>query len=101
MGKVISENNTVCYHCGEECRGERIHFHEKDFCCVGCKSVFEILEQNELCTYYSITRSPGVSQQLPRVASYYDFLDDVMVLIGELWYIWWALVSALYLLCGV
>ncbi len=79
MGKVISENNTVCYHCGEECRGERIHFHEKDFCCVGCKSVFEILEQNELCTYYSITRSPGVSQQLPRVGSYYDFLDDASV----------------------
>ena len=67
---------TLCYHCGEKCSGTVIQYDEKEFCCTGCKSVFEILQNNNLCSYYTITQNPGVSQQRAHVNTYYDFLDE-------------------------
>ena len=32
-----------CFHCGQEIQKDRISFDEKEFCCNGCKSVYEIL----------------------------------------------------------
>jgi P-type Cu+ transporter len=47
----------------------------KPFCCVGCKSVFEILNDNNLCEYYSIEQRSGVSQKNSSTTAF-DFLDD-------------------------
>ena len=52
---------TECYHCGEDCIEEEILFDEKQFCCTGCKTVYEILDQNDLCNYYNIDSAPGIS----------------------------------------
>ncbi|MEM8901471.1 MAG: heavy metal translocating P-type ATPase metal-binding domain-containing protein, partial [Bacteroidota bacterium] len=41
-----------CYHCGESCPSPAIHLEEKYFCCDGCKTVYEILNAHDLCTYY-------------------------------------------------
>jgi len=77
MGKTISISSTVCYHCGEACLSTIIRFDDKDFCCSGCKSVYDILQQNQLCNYYNITQNPGISQQRVHFNTYYDFLDEV------------------------
>lgn len=48
----------VCYHCGAECR-EEIKHDEHSFCCEGCRLVYDLLRDNNLCTYYSLTEQPG------------------------------------------
>lgn len=40
-----------CAHCGEPCLPKKDSIHS--FCCEGCQSVYEILEKNNLCAYYS------------------------------------------------
>lgn len=77
---VSTDVQATCYHCGEKCTGAVIHFDEKEFCCTGCKAVFEILQNNNLCNYYSITQNPGVSQQRAHVNTYFDFLDEQHVI---------------------
>lgn len=70
---------TTCYHCGEICIGPILEFNEKLFCCNGCKSVYEILQEHNLCGYYTLTPNPGVSQQRTHLNTFYDFLDEALV----------------------
>lgn len=51
-----------CYHCGLDCDNTTKDFiiDDKVFCCLGCKSVFEILTQNNLEEYYKLNSFPGV-----------------------------------------
>ncbi|HAW19584.1 MAG TPA: hypothetical protein DCX14_05315 [Flavobacteriales bacterium] len=39
-----SKQITTCFHCGEDCQDEVIHHHDHDFCCVGCRTVYTLLE---------------------------------------------------------
>ncbi|MFH1525456.1 MAG: heavy metal translocating P-type ATPase metal-binding domain-containing protein [Bacteroidota bacterium] len=70
----ISEKVT-CFHCGLECENKEISIAEKYFCCNGCKTVYEILEANNLCNYYSIDEKPGKTQK-QNIKRNFDFLDD-------------------------
>jgi Cu+-exporting ATPase len=38
--------------------------HDKNFCCDGCKMVFEILNKNGMCDYYNIANTPGINQRI-------------------------------------
>ncbi len=67
---------TTCYHCGETCSDEDISIEEKRFCCQGCKTVYEILNKVELCDYYTISQSPGLSQKTQIRKDKFSFLDD-------------------------
>ncbi|MEW5798312.1 MAG: heavy metal translocating P-type ATPase metal-binding domain-containing protein [Bacteroidota bacterium] len=69
---------STCYHCGDSIRGERVEYDGKLFCCSGCKVVYEILEQNNLCNYYSLERSPGVQPSSIESARF-DYLADELV----------------------
>ena len=75
------ENSTLvqCYHCGEDCPDKPIHAHDKLFCCEGCKMVYEILNQNGLCDYYSISSNPGINQKIKVRQNKFSFLDDAGV----------------------
>jgi Cu+-exporting ATPase len=73
---VEVEKEIKCFHCGDTCESEPILFAEKEFCCEGCKTVFEILNQNDLCTYYSIEQHPGLTLKRPKEASQFDYLND-------------------------
>ena len=66
----------LCYHCGEPCETEEIRIAEKNFCCQGCKTVYEILNKVELCDYYSIGKNPGLSQKIQVRPDKFAFLDD-------------------------
>ncbi|MFT3904047.1 MAG: heavy metal translocating P-type ATPase metal-binding domain-containing protein [Niabella sp.] len=65
-----------CYHCGEQCLTTRIHSGDKYFCCEGCKMVYEILNESELCTYYDLNTHPGASQKIKVRKDKFSFLDD-------------------------
>ncbi|MCO6499843.1 MAG: heavy metal translocating P-type ATPase metal-binding domain-containing protein [Vicingus serpentipes] len=58
---LLENTPTSCYHCGENCDDELIVFDEKSFCCLGCQTVYEILNQNNLCNYYDIENTPGIT----------------------------------------
>lgn len=67
---------TTCFHCGEECTEEAIAFDEKVFCCSGCKMVYEVLSENNLCNYYSIENQPGNTQKSNFFGDRFAYLDD-------------------------
>ncbi len=69
--------DTRCFHCGQECR-ETLTFDSKIFCCQGCKTVYEILNANDLCGYYTLDQSPGVSRNRV-IDSDFAYLDEVAV----------------------
>lgn len=69
-----TETSTQCYHCGNDCPEEQYHFDEKEFCCIGCQSVYQILSENQLCNYYAYNNTPGKTQS--DKLSHYDYLDE-------------------------
>jgi P-type Cu+ transporter len=70
---------TTCYHCGEDVNEKGIRLEEKEFCCTGCKTVYEILSQNNLCEYYSREAQPGINQKQHIREGKFGFLDDIGV----------------------
>jgi Cu+-exporting ATPase len=69
---------TSCYHCGDICETV-LHFDNQSFCCMGCRSVYQLLSQNNLCSYYDIEKTPGITQRNPVLSSAYTYLDDEKV----------------------
>ncbi len=65
----------VCYHCGDDVTDNGVLHNEKKFCCTGCKIVYEILEENNLCQYYSLDTNPGISPEISN-NSRFEYLDD-------------------------
>ncbi|HKL39219.1 MAG TPA: heavy metal translocating P-type ATPase metal-binding domain-containing protein, partial [Cryomorphaceae bacterium] len=49
-----------CFHCGDPCESDQVHFQDKDFCCHGCKSVYELLQSCDLEGYYEYADNPGI-----------------------------------------
>ena len=63
-----------CYHCGTSCGTQPIIFDEKDFCCNGCKTVYQLFSENNLTCYYDLENNPG---SIPsEIAGKYDFLNN-------------------------
>ncbi len=73
--KSKTETNLFCYHCGDVCPDNSIRIDEKLFCCNGCKTVFEILDENNLCNYYDLDKTPGISPDFLNTKKF-DYLDD-------------------------
>lgn len=71
-----TKTTTQCYHCGDDCTTGSIVSDQRSFCCQGCKTVYEILSENQLCTYYDLEDSPGLTQKDSGKSSIYDFLDN-------------------------
>lgn len=77
---ISSDVTTRCYHCGENCESDSLQFEDKNFCCQGCKLVYEVLASNDLCEYYSIENKPGASQKDTKKSSnQFDYLNDQLV----------------------
>ncbi len=72
----LQEKQILCYHCGDNCRDEQIHFDNKNFCCIGCKTVFEILSENDLCNYYDLEKSPGITLKNRDFGEKYNYLEN-------------------------
>ncbi len=73
------EKSLSCFHCGEPCPDKTIAIGDKSFCCQGCKTVFEILNANEMCDYYSIEETPGITPKQDLIPGRFEYLDDESV----------------------
>lgn len=64
-----------CFHCGLDILEEdKIVFDEKNFCCNGCKTVYEIFSINDMTCYYDFEKAPGATPL--DISGKYDFLDN-------------------------
>ncbi|NQV16454.1 heavy metal translocating P-type ATPase metal-binding domain-containing protein [bacterium] len=79
--KLTREKDSVlsCFHCGDICTDQSTSIGDKLFCCQGCKTVFEILNVNELCDYYDIESAPGITPKTDLIADRFAYLDDESV----------------------
>jgi Cu+-exporting ATPase len=66
----------ACIHCGEDCGKHPIMWDDKPFCCNGCKTVYQILNQNKLEKYYDIQPMSGIRVDKVDVGSKYAYLDN-------------------------
>lgn len=65
-----------CFHCGDHCYVKTIKQDEKNFCCEGCKTVYNILQQGNLCTYYDLNKNPGIKGNGIIDKDRFAFLDE-------------------------
>lgn len=78
MNSAVNEKIS-CYHCGEDCDDTHIHSSDKHFCCEGCKMVYEIINKNGLCDYYTLSENPGLNQKIKVREGKFAFLDNTQV----------------------
>lgn len=74
-----AEEVLYCFHCGQPCSGQTIRKYDKSFCCFGCQAIFEILDENNLCEYYSLHAAPGSRNGEKNEAGEFDYLNDAAI----------------------
>ncbi|GAA4389933.1 heavy metal translocating P-type ATPase [Hymenobacter koreensis] len=75
----LTPTRHACTHCGEDCPTHPILLRDKPFCCQGCKAVYELLDANNLCTYYALDEHPGQKVQEVELPGRFDYLDSETV----------------------
>lgn len=65
---------TPCFHCGDPCPNDHYSIRDKTFCCLGCKTVFELLSEHDMDYYYELVNTPGSSPS--QATNQYDYLDN-------------------------
>ena len=70
-------NQSSCFHCGNDCTEVIIRVNNKDFCCNGCKTVYEILNESDLACYYDFETSPGAIPE--EIKGKYNYLDNAKI----------------------
>lgn len=76
IAEPISETETLCAHCGDQCDEELIVHEDNSFCCHGCKTVYSLLVDNDLDQYYKLEQKPGVRIDADVEAHAFEYLDD-------------------------
>ncbi|MEI7533923.1 MAG: heavy metal translocating P-type ATPase metal-binding domain-containing protein [Verrucomicrobiae bacterium] len=75
----IAAPTVSCLHCGEPCRERSFALADKDFCCLGCQTVYTLLQENGLAQFYTLNPRAGVRIGAPAAAEKWRFLDDPAV----------------------
>ncbi|MEM9859717.1 MAG: heavy metal translocating P-type ATPase metal-binding domain-containing protein, partial [Bacteroidota bacterium] len=63
-----------CYHCGDPCESEHLHYENKDFCCGGCKAVYELFQETDLQYIYDRR------QEFNKKTDRFDFLENQAII---------------------
>ena len=50
----------TCYHCGDDVIGKGYIYVEKKFCCTACRTVYQLLSENNMDAYYILENKPGI-----------------------------------------
>lgn len=66
----------ACFHCGDVCDDLSVSVDEHNFCCAGCKQVYLLLNENNLCNYYDLDKNPGLKAKGKFVSERYAYLED-------------------------
>ncbi len=72
---------TKCIHCGEDCGKYPIVWQDNNFCCEGCKTVYQLLNENKLSGYYDIYDNPGIRTEVEvnDFGKKYAYLDNAEI----------------------
>ncbi|MFC2114651.1 heavy metal translocating P-type ATPase, partial [Bacteroidota bacterium] len=70
----MSESST-CVHCGDDCGKYPVLKNGLTFCCHGCETVYYLLNDNKLYSYYEIEKNPGIKIDQHEIEHKYAFLD--------------------------
>ena len=67
-----------CAHCGEQCDRDHIVTNDLYFCCEGCKTVYDLLSEHDLCGYYSMDdpEMKSLKHLAHKSMERFAFLDD-------------------------
>jgi Cu+-exporting ATPase len=65
-----------CFHCHEICPDDLLKIEDKNFCCQGCKMVYEILNEHGMCEFYALDKNAGISLKDQKNSKVYAYLDD-------------------------
>ncbi len=76
MRNATDTHTSNCYHCGDKCVDELVVFDERNFCCNGCKSVYELLKSCEMESYYKYAETPGIKKLKSTPKSAFAYLDN-------------------------
>jgi Cu+-exporting ATPase len=68
-----------CFHCGEPCPDDSLALAGKNFCCLGCRTVFSLLSENGLGQFYELNARPGIRIRQKVGLARWAFLDDPAV----------------------
>lgn len=72
---INTKVKTSCFHCGLTCDDETFQIDDKSFCCYGCKVVYQLINDNNLCEYYDIESHPGLNARNYRKGEF-DYLNE-------------------------
>ncbi|MFZ4863048.1 heavy metal translocating P-type ATPase [Sphingobacterium sp. Mn56C] len=84
--------HTACFHCGDAVTDTSYILDAHQFCCLGCQTVYQILNDNNLKSYYRYNTHPGKAQKTKKedlsyldepniMARLVDYQDDKIALI--------------------
>ncbi|MBK9981755.1 MAG: heavy metal translocating P-type ATPase metal-binding domain-containing protein [Saprospiraceae bacterium] len=76
MNSLKTNTILLCEHCGDTCQNQHITLRNMVFCCDGCKSVYQILNDYNLCEYYDLNNHPGLKQTNHIRKEKFAFLDN-------------------------
>ena len=74
---MTSEKSNICMHCGADCGKQAVVWNDLPFCCNGCKTVYQLLNENKLYSYYDLEKTPGIKVETTMFGNKYEFLDKV------------------------
>ena len=66
---------TACVHCGDPCGRDIVSEGDLHFCCAGCRTVYALLRQSGLSTYYTLENSPGLKPASSFEEEKFAYLD--------------------------
>lgn len=69
-------DSLICYHCGQSCASQLIPFDAKTFCCDGCLTVYQLLQENNLCNFYAFQEKSNIQPQQRDYRNRFAYLDD-------------------------
>jgi P-type Cu+ transporter len=64
-----------CVHCGADCGAAPVVWEAKNFCCHGCKTVYQILNEKEMIQYYDIQPMSGIRIDTGQPSKKFAFLE--------------------------
>jgi Cu+-exporting ATPase len=79
MSRSKVKIDTVCVHCGDPCPPGSIEQDGNLFCCSGCLTVYTLLSDSNLGSYYKIEERPGLKPTPDEQADQFAYLDDEIV----------------------
>ena len=72
---MAKSGDNICVHCGADCGKHPVIWNEMPFCCNGCKTVYQLLNENKLYNYYNLDDTPGIKVETTEFGNKYAFLD--------------------------